>query len=155
MADVAALLRRLAARGQTLAAAESLTGGLLAAEIVGVPGASTVFRGALVVYATDLKHSLAGVPGPLLHARGPVDPEVAAALAAGARRACAADWGVATTGEAGPDPSAGVPVGTVYVAVAGPRGAGGVRRLALAGDRAAIRGASVRAALELLDETTR
>ena len=61
-----------------------------------------MFRGGLVVYATDLKASLAGVPADLLAARGPVDGEVAAALAAGARDRCAADWGLATTGVAGP-----------------------------------------------------
>lgn len=154
MPDVAALLKRLDERGETLAVAESLTGGLLAATVVAVPGASTVFRGGLVVYATDLKASLAGVPSPLLHARGPVDPEVAAALAAGVRRRCGADWGVATTGVAGPDPADGVPVGTVYVAVAGPRAAGEVRRLDLTGDRAQIREATVAAALDLLDESS-
>ena len=69
-ADLLALLRR---RGETLAVAESLTGGLLAATIVDVPGASTVFRGGLVVYATDLKASLAGVPEDLLAVRGPVE----------------------------------------------------------------------------------
>jgi nicotinamide-nucleotide amidase len=152
MADVAALLKRLAERDETLAVAESLTGGLLAATVVAVPGASEVFRGGLVVYATDLKASLAGVPSPLLGARGPVDPEVAAALAAGARHRCGADWGVATTGVAGPDPAEGVPVGTVYVAVAGPHAAGEVRRLALAGDRDQVRRAAVAAAVDLLDE---
>ena len=77
-ADVLATLK---ARGETLAVAESLTGGLLAATIVDMPGASAVFRGGLVVYATDLKGSLAGVPAELLAARGPVDPDVALALA--------------------------------------------------------------------------
>ncbi|MCW2609670.1 MAG: cina protein, partial [Cryptosporangiaceae bacterium] len=94
---VLAALRR---RGETLAVAESLTGGLLAATLVAVPGASTVFRGGLVVYATDLKVTLAGVPADLLAERGPVDGDVAAALAAGARDRCGADWGLATTGVA-------------------------------------------------------
>jgi nicotinamide-nucleotide amidase len=141
------LLRRLAARGETLAVAESLTGGLLAATIVDVPGASAVFRGGLVVYATDLKASLAGVPAALLAARGPVDPEVARALAEGARERCGADWGLSTTGVAGPEPQYGVAVGTVYVACAGPDGAGRVRTLRLSGDRAAVRRAAVVAAL--------
>lgn len=146
--SAAEVLRALIERGQTLAVAESLTGGLLAATLVDVPGASRAFRGGLVVYATDLKHTLAGVPEELLAGRGPVDPDVALALAAGARRACAADWGLATTGVAGPDPQGGVPVGTVYVACAGPRAA--VRPLRLAGDRAAIRRGAVDAALDLL-----
>lgn len=142
-------LRRLAERGQTLASAESLTGGLLAASIVDVPGASAVFRGGLVTYATDLKRSLAGVPAGLLAARGPVDPDVALALAEGVRVRCGADWGVATTGVAGPDSQHGIPVGTVYVAVAGPD-ASEVRSLAVAGDRAAVRHGAVTAALTLL-----
>ena len=144
----ARVLAVLAGRGETLAVAESLTGGLLAASLVGIPGASAVFRGGLVVYATDLKHRLAGVPTRLLTSRGPVDPEVALALAAGARRACLADWGLATTGVAGPDPQGGVPVGTVYVACQGASAA--VRPLLLPGGRGAVRRAAVRAALELL-----
>lgn len=142
------MLDVLRARGETLAVAESLTGGLLAATLVDVPGASDVFRGGLVVYATDLKATLAGVPKDLLDARGPVDPDVASALAEGARRCCGATWGLATTGVAGPDPQNGIAVGTVYVAVAG-RG-NVVRALALDGDRAAIRAATVAAALDLL-----
>lgn len=145
----AEVVRWLAARGETLAVAESLTGGLLAAAIVAVPGASAVFRGGLVVYATDLKESLAGVPAAVLAGRGPVHPEVALALAEGVRERCRSDWGLATTGVAGPDPQEGVPVGTVYVAVAGPDDAE-VQALALPGDRMAIRQAAVDAALSLL-----
>ena len=145
---VADLVDRLAARAQTVATAESLTGGLLAATIVDVPGASAVFRGGLVVYATDLKATLGGVPADLLAARGPVDPDVAAALAAGARERCGATWGLATTGVAGPTPQDGIAVGTVFVAVAGPSTAG--LALRLAGDRPAIRAATVRAAVGLL-----
>jgi nicotinamide-nucleotide amidase len=145
-----ALVARLRSRRQTVAVAESLTGGLLAAAFVDVPGASSVFRGGLVVYATDLKASLAGVRQTLLDERGPVDPDVAAALATGARRRCQADWGLATTGVAGPEPQGGQPVGRLYVAVAGDgveRCA--VRRLDGAGDRPTIRRFAVEAALAL------
>jgi nicotinamide-nucleotide amidase len=145
----ARVVERLHERGQTLATAESLTGGLLAATIVDVPGASAVFRGGLVTYATDLKRSLAGVPAGLLAERGPVDPDVARALAAGVRRRCGADWGLATTGVAGPEPHAGAPVGTVHVAAVGPDG-GRVRSLTVPGDRAAVRRGAVAAALALL-----
>jgi nicotinamide-nucleotide amidase len=144
------VLAALVARGETLAVAESLTGGLLAATIVAVPGASRAFRGGLIVYATDLKVRLAGVPAALLSAHGPVHADVAAALAAGAREHCAADWGLATTGVAGPDPQDGVPPGVVFVGLAGPHSAAAVRRLDLAGDRAAIRSGAVAAALALL-----
>lgn len=139
----------LSRRGETLAVAESLTGGLLAATLVDVPGVSAVFRGGLVVYATPLKAALAGVPEDLLAARGPVDPDVALALARGARERCGADWGLGTTGVAGPDPQHGIGAGTVFIAVAGADRAE-VRRLALTGDRAAIRRQSVAAALDLL-----
>ena len=145
----AEVVRRLAERRETLAVAESLTAGLLAAAIVDVSGASRVFRGGLVVYATDLKASLAGVPAGLLADRGPVDPDVALALAAGARERCGADWGLATTGVAGPEPQHGQPVGTVHVAVAGP-GTTEVRSLRASGDRPEIRRAAVTAALDLL-----
>jgi nicotinamide-nucleotide amidase len=145
-----AVLTALQSKGQTLAVAESLTGGLLAATIVDVPGASRAFRGGLVVYATDLKATLAGVPLELLTARGPVDPDVAAALAGGARTRCGADWGLSTTGVAGPDPQDGKPVGTVYLGVAGPDGFGLVRHVELGGDRAAVRRGAVAGALDLL-----
>jgi nicotinamide-nucleotide amidase len=149
MADPFAVVSALTARAQTLAVAESLTGGLLAATLVDVPGASKVFRGGFVVYATDLKASLVGVPVDLLAERGPVDPVVAAALAEGARHRCGATWGLATTGVAGPDGQNGVPVGTVFVACSGDMG-GVVQPLNLDGDRSMIRLAAVDAALELL-----
>jgi nicotinamide-nucleotide amidase len=144
-------VRRVGERGETFATAESLTGGLVAATVVEIPGVSAVFRGGLVVYATDLKHALAGVPEELLAERGPVDPDVALALAAGARRRCAADWGLATTGVAGPDPQDGKPVGMVFVAVDGPSG-GIVRELKLAGNRPVIRAESVTGVLRLFAE---
>jgi nicotinamide-nucleotide amidase len=147
-APVVTLLRE---RTESLATAESLTGGLLSATIVDVPGASQIFRGGLVVYATDLKRDLAGVPGALLAERGPVDPDVALALADGARRVCHADWGLATTGVAGPDPQNGIPVGTVYIACRGPA-RGEVRGLTIDGDRPRIRAGAVAAALVMLEE---
>ncbi len=142
-------LRLLQARGQTLAVAESLTGGLVAAELTGVPGASRVFAGSVTAYATRLKRDLLGVDGGLLAERGAVDPEVAEAMARGVRDLLGADWGLATTGVAGPDPQDGKPVGTVYVAYASPEGSESLA-LALSGGRAAIRAASVEAAVDLL-----
>jgi nicotinamide-nucleotide amidase len=147
--DVVAVLRR---RGQTLAVAESLTGGELCSRLVGVPGVSAVLRGGVVAYATDLKGSLLGVDGDLLARHGAVHPEVAGAMARGAAARLGADWGVATTGVAGPQPQDGHPPGTVHVAVHGPDGPGACRviTLALDGDRAAVRTAAVAAALDLL-----
>ncbi|MFF3465844.1 CinA family protein [Streptomyces sp. NPDC002619] len=151
------VVRLLTVRGETLAIAESLTGGLVAAEITSVPGASKAFRGSVTAYATGLKHELLGVDATLLAQRGAVDPQVAAQMAAGVRKALGADWGLATTGVAGPEPQDGQPVGTVFVAVDGPLGsdsgsAGGgkVEALRLNGDRADIRMESVRSVLALL-----
>jgi nicotinamide-nucleotide amidase len=146
----AQVLAALGARGETLAVAESLTGGLVAAELTGVPGASKVFRGSVTAYATELKRDVLGVAADLLRERGAVDAEVARQMAAGVRRVLGADWGISTTGVAGPDPQDGQPVGTVFVAVAGPDGNRNVAALRLNGSRSDIRRESVRAAFELL-----
>lgn len=150
--EVIALLRRT---GLTIATAESLTGGLVCATLTEVPGASAVVRGGVVSYATDLKASVLGVDTQVLAEGGAVQARVARAMALGAARVCGADLGVGTTGVAGPDPQDGVPVGTVFVAVA--RAGQGhhavaVRELRLDGDRGAIRRATVGAALSLVAE---
>jgi len=143
-ADVVA---ELAGRGLTVAVAESLTGGLVVAELVSVPGASAVVRGGVVAYQTPLKHSLLGVDAGLLAEHGPVHPDVAAAMATGVRERLAvagrrADVGLSTTGVAGPDGQDGHAPGTVFVGLAvGDRVV--VRPLRLAGDRAAVRAATV------------
>ncbi len=116
------VVRELSRTGATVATAESLTGGLVAAALTSVPGASVAVRGGVVAYATDLKASLAGVPADLLDRSGPVSAATASAMASGARRVCDATYGVATTGVAGPNWQDGHPPGTLYVAVAGPRG---------------------------------
>jgi nicotinamide-nucleotide amidase len=139
----------LTASGRTVAVAESLTGGLVSGALTSVAGASVVLRGGVVAYATDLKEALLGVPADLLARQGPVDPDVAAAMAAGVRRMLGATFGIATTGVAGPGPADGKPEGTVFIAVAGPAG-GGSRGLQLRGDRRQIREETVRQALSLL-----
>jgi nicotinamide-nucleotide amidase len=151
--DVVAVVNALRANGSTVATAESLTAGLVAATLTAVPGSSAVVRGGLVVYATDLKAELAGVPAALLAAHGAVHPDVAAALATGARRACGADWGVGLTGVAGPDPQDGVAPGRVYLAVVGGPAHSvrtWARTLDLAGDRHAVRAGAVAAAIDTL-----
>lgn len=141
-------------RGESVACAESLTGGLLTARLVDVPGASSVLRGGIVAYADDVKSSVLGVDPLLLATAGAVHHDVALAMARGVRRVCAADWGVSTTGVAGPEPSGGMPVGTVYVAVAS-AGTHLVGRLRLSGGRSAIRHATVVGALALLVKALR
>lgn len=111
-------------RGGTVATAESLTGGLLGAALTSVPGASAVFLGGVISYATVAKSELAQVPGETLRRNGPVAADTAVAMAAGVRRMLGATAGVATTGVAGPDDQDGHPPGTVYVAVVMPAGPG-------------------------------
>ncbi|WP_141577404.1 CinA family nicotinamide mononucleotide deamidase-related protein [Actinomadura sp. WMMA1423] len=148
--------RLLLDRGETAATAESLTGGLIGAELTGTPGSSATYAGGVVAYATDLKRRLLGVPGELLAEHGAVHPDVAAAMAAGVRDALGAAYGLAVTGVAGPDPQDGRPVGTVYIGLAGPGDPPTVLspRLPLPGtgpeSRAVIRRMTVVHALELL-----
>jgi nicotinamide-nucleotide amidase len=139
----------LTQRQQTVAVAESLTGGLLGAAITTVPGASVVFRGGVIAYATDLKAALLGVPAALLAERGAVDPDVAGAMAGGVAQRLGATAGVATTGVAGPDPAEGKPPGTVHIAVCAGGGAV-IQTLALSGSRDEIRRDTVERSLRLL-----
>ncbi|WP_255405603.1 MULTISPECIES: CinA family protein [Sinomonas] len=136
-------------RGATAATAESLTAGLVAAALAEVPGASGMLRGGVVSYASEVKAALLGVSPELLAEAGSVDAEVARQMAQGARAACGADYAVATTGAAGPEPHDGKPVGTVFVAVAGPHSTS-VREHLFHGGRADIRSAATQAALAAL-----
>ncbi|ALX66811.1 CinA family protein [Microbacterium sp. XT11] len=141
-------------RGWTLGVAESLTGGALSAAVVSVPGASATLLGAVVAYATPVKHTLLGVDGELLAEFGAVHPEVARQMAAGVRAAVAvdgrpADVGVSTTGIAGPTSPDGQPVGTVHIGVVTPESTT-VTSLILAGTREEIRRQTVDAAVDAL-----
>lgn len=154
MSDAAAIIATLAERGQTIAVAESLTGGLLIAELVSVPGASAVVVGGVVAYNTELKARVLNVDAGALAEHGAVHPDVAAQMATGVRAALAlavgpADIGISTTGVAGPDPQDGQGVGTVYLGFA----IGGdvsVKRLSLEGSRDDIRRACVSESLSEL-----
>ena len=147
-ADVVAVIDALRIRGETVATAESLTGGLVAALLTSVAGASDVVRGGLVVYATSLKAELAGVDAALLAEHGAVHPAVARQLARGARERCDATWGLGLTGVAGPDPQDGVEPGVVHLALSGP--AEIVETVGFDGNRHQVRSDAVRAALALL-----
>lgn len=148
------LVEALKSTGETVATAESLTGGLVAALLTSVPGSSAVVRGGLVVYATPLKHELAGVDEDLLAEYGPVHPDVAAQLADGARLTCDATWGIGLTGVAGPDPQNGIEPGVVHIGVSGPSAAE-VRTIGIEGNRHQVRTGAVTAALDLLRALTR
>lgn len=150
-----AVLESLRARGQTLAVAESCTGGLLGAMLTDIPGSSASFVGGWITYSNDLKHRELGVPEslfkPVGHAPAPgaVSPEVALAMAHGARARAGSDLALAITGVAGPDGGTpDKPVGTVWVALADRRG-DQARRFALASDRASVREWSARSALAM------
>ncbi|MFD0856081.1 CinA family protein, partial [Actinomadura adrarensis] len=106
----------------TVATAESLTGGLIGAELTRMPGSSATYAGGMVTYATALKRDMLGVPSALLEEHGAVHPEVAEVMATGVRERLGATYGVAVTGVAGPEPQDGRPVGTIFVAVATPTG---------------------------------
>jgi nicotinamide-nucleotide amidase len=150
-AAAADLVARLTAAGQTVAVAESLTGGLVTAALTDIAGASVVVRGGVVAYASDLKAQMLGVDEVLLAQVGAVDADVAEQMASGVRSLMGATYGLATTGVAGPDQVDGKPVGTVYVAVVGP-GSSRVKALSLSGHRGDVRAHSVLAVLALLAE---
>lgn len=148
VALAAALHQELLSRRETLAVAESLTGGAVGAALTAVPGVSATFRGGVTAYATELKTNLLGVDPVLLARVGAADAEVALQMAVGVRERLSATYGLATTGVAGPDPADGHRPGAVHLAMAGPAGAT-TRSLILPGDRAAVRSAAVQQALSL------
>lgn len=158
--SAAEVLANLQARGFYLAVAESLTGGLLAAELVAVPGASKVFLGSITAYQNSIKQNLLAVPASVLESRGAVSAETAEAMATGVREKFARAAGVpiervigvATTGVAGPDADGDKPVGLVYIGLDLPGHRVSSYRLELPGDRAQIRAAAVLSALSELEE---
>ena len=140
----------LIARGQTVATAESCTGGLLAGCITAVPGISAAFPMGVVTYSNEAKMQLLQVPAQTLHDHGAVSVETAKAMAAGLRELSKADYCLAVTGIAGPDGgSTEKPVGLVYIGLAQLRGTQ-VREYRFAGDRAAVRTQTCEAAIALL-----
>lgn len=141
----------LVSRGARLVTAESCTGGLVGEILTSVPGSSRCFHGGVVVYSNELKERLLGVPKDLLQRYGAVSEEVARAMARGARERLGAEWALSITGIAGPEGgSPDKPVGLVFCGLAGPDGECRVERHGLGGDRAAVRLASARLALDLL-----
>ena len=144
------VLEQLARRNETLAVAESCTGGLLGAAITEVPGASAVFLGGVISYSNAVKEAVLGVPASVLEGHGAVSEQVARAMATGVRDRLGATWGVSITGIAGPDGGTeDKPVGLVNWSVASPHGVTTEHRV-FSGDRATVRLRSVRSALDLL-----
>ena len=117
------IAEHLIARGETLAVAESCTGGLVGGALTTLPGSSAWFRGGIIAYSNDLKENLLQVPSEVLATHGAVSGETARAMATGARQACGSDWVLAVTGIAGPGGGTDEkPVGLVWMALAGPDG---------------------------------
>jgi nicotinamide-nucleotide amidase len=150
--EAAAVIATATKLGLTVGCAESLTGGLVAADIVSIPGASAVFRGSIVAYDSMLKNDLLGVDASTLASTGAVTAEVASAMAEGALARLGVDVAVATTGVAGPDPDpvSGEAPGAVFIAVAGGGLGTLVREMSLEGNRDEIRQRATRAALQAL-----
>ena len=146
-----ALIRGLQAQGLTVATCESLTGGMICAALVDVPGASRVVRGGLITYQTDTKSLLAGVDAGLIETHGVVSAEVARAMAAGARDTLHEDIAVSATGMASPGEIGDPPAGTVFVGLASAAGVQAVE-LHLTGDRQAVRQQTVDAAIKLIGQ---
>lgn len=144
-------VQRAVGLGITVATAESLTAGLVSATLADTPGASGMLQGGVVAYQNSVKARILGVPRDLLDTVGSVDGKVAAAMAQGARNACGADVGIATTGVAGPEPHDGKAVGTVFIGIATAAGNRSYE-YAFAGNRAQIRVLACAAALERLLE---
>lgn len=148
------LLSSAVAKGITFASIESLTGGAFGSAVTTIPGASQAYRGGLITYATDLKHTLGGVDADVLATHGAVSQQTAEQLAQQALRLTGADLAVSMTGVAGPDTQEGKPVGTVWIGVAGPHGAvAQLRQLDVADQllqRTLIRQLTVLQALEIL-----
>jgi PncC family amidohydrolase len=145
------LVDQLQSQDATVATAESLTGGRLAARLTEAPGSSKVFLGGVVSYATAVKIDVLGVPEDLVEEHGVISEECARAMAEGTRRLLGATYGLSTTGVAGPDTQEGKPVGTAYVGLAGPDGTS-VLALDLDGDRQSVQEGTVAAAVEALTE---
>jgi PncC family amidohydrolase len=153
MADEAALVALCAAKSLRVALAESCTGGLVAAGITSVPGASGVLWGAFVTYTADAKAKMLGIEPEFIKCHGEVSGETARAMALGAREKSGTEYGLSVTGLAGPGGDAsGLPVGTVWMGLALPDGGALSRRFQYTGGRNEIRGAAVRDALALLFE---
>ena len=144
-----AVLEALKLRGETLAVAESMSGGLLASRLTAIPGASEVFLGGATVYTVEAKTALLGLDPAWLETVGTVSAACAAALADAVRRRLSATWALGICGNAGPGAEGGAPVGTVFIALAGPTGTE-VRSPTLVGDRAEVQLRSTALALDLL-----
>lgn len=147
------LIQTLVRRGETISCAESITGGLLASDLIAPTGASEVMLGGVVAYATAAKESILSVRAHTIATHGTVSSETAIEMARGAQRIFESDWALATTGVAGPGEHEGHPAGTVYIALIGPNTEEEVERTEkhlVTGGRNEVRLVCAQLAVELL-----
>lgn len=143
------IVETLTNRGEKIAVAESLTGGMLSAELTDVPGTSHIFLGSVIAYSVEIKIRELAVKQATIDRCGVVSEEVAFEMAEGIRSKFGSNWAISTTGVAGPGPSHSIPAGTVWIAIIGPSHREALA-LALEGDRAAVRLGAVESALATL-----
>ena len=143
------IVETLTKRGEKIAIAESLTGGMLSAALTDVPGTSHIFLGSVIAYSVEIKIRELAVKQATIDRCGVVSEEVAFEMAEGIRSKFGSTWAISTTGVAGPGPSHSIPAGTVWIAIIGPSHREALA-LALEGDRAAVRLGAVESALATL-----
>jgi len=140
------LVKTLVHRGETITTAESITGGLISAAITDIPGASQVFLGGVVSYSNEMKKDELGISAADIKKVGVVSEAIAVAMALAIKNKMNSTWAISSTGVAGPGPSDGVPAGTVWIGIAGPKIAQGIE-LSIAGKREIVRLGAVESAL--------
>ena len=133
-------------RGETISTAESITGGLISGAITGVPGSSEVFLGGVISYSNQMKKDELGITAADIKKVGVVSEAIAVAMALAIQKRTKSTWAISSTGVAGPGPVDGIPAGTVWIAIAGPKIAQGIE-LSIAGKREIVRLGAVESAL--------
>ena len=136
----------LTLRGETISTAESITGGLISGAITGVPGSSEVFLGGVISYSNQMKKDELGITAADIKKVGVVSEAIAVAMALAIQKRTKSTWAISSTGVAGPGPVDGIPAGTVWIAIAGPKIAQGIE-LSIAGKREIVRLGAVESAL--------
>ena len=140
------IVKTLTLRGETISTAESITGGLISGAITGVPGSSEVFLGGVISYSNQMKKDELGITAADIKKVGVVSEAIAVAMALAIQKRTKSTWAISSTGVAGPGPVDGIPAGTVWIAIAGPKIAQGIE-LSIAGKREIVRLGAVESAL--------
>lgn len=140
------IVKTLMLRGETISTAESITGGLIGGAITAVPGSSEVFIGGVISYSNQMKKDELGITAANIKKVGVVSEAIAVAMALAIKKRTKSTWAISSTGVAGPGPVDGIPAGTVWIGIAGPKSAQGIE-LSIAGKREIVRLGAVESAL--------